>query len=125
MNPLKIMISYEGHSYTPTNKTAHGFETRATPLVVWTPTTSMRIGLTDLEVYQINTGSCRVRFGSRGGDPTAFHGSVRLMEFYLTGSNRVVFSFQTPILCPDLDLPLYVETSVSGGLYVTAQGFEQ
>ncbi len=111
------MIKYLSQGYTPIYKTKRDPETRATPLVFWSPGSSNRICLTDLDVYQINAGSVRITFGTGAG-------AEKLFEFYLGASARVIVKLQTPIIAKTVDWPLYISTSVSGGIYVQAKGFE-
>jgi hypothetical protein len=108
------MIKYLGGSGTPMFKTKYDIGTRVVPLLFWSPASSCRIVLTDLDVSQVNTGSIRISYGT----------SRAIMEFYLAGSARLQLKLQTPIVAPSVDWPLYVDTSVSGGIYIQAKGFE-
>jgi len=108
------MIKYLTKEYTPVMKSTYDIGTRVVPQLFWSPSASSRIALTDLDIFQTNTGSVRISYGT----------SVILMEFYLVGSTRVQMNFQTPLIAPTMDWPLYVGTSVSGGIYVNAKGFE-
>lgn len=89
----------------------------ATNVVVWTPTTSTRIAVTNLTISSNLGGTIALFFGGAN--------QIKLAEFFMVGSTSfspVISSWESTAQ----DAPLYAVVSQSGpnGWKVTAEGFE-
>ena len=86
-------------------------------VLVWNPTTSTKIAITDITVAAAAGGTIQIRFGNIGGDI--------IEELMVAGSMTVGRSYELPALSTTFDRAVFAESGMNGFVSVSLKGLEE
>ena len=114
---MSAFAYYKSIGYQQVSPKQQEIITAGSKINIWSPTTSMRIAVTNLVVSSGPGGTIQLWFGGNN--------QIKLVELYLGASTSfgpVISNWESTAT----DAPLFgvVSSAISGGWRITAEGFE-